>query len=126
MDIADYTAFFHDGSLRDIWSKENNIFLILESAEINPHEIKEPEILSKSNRLTGCLCLIHVKLIKENDHILKETLKKRYQDGEILEFEIKNKRILLLIEWRDPSIDFFTQEVSEIQIEAEKVYWENK
>ena len=73
MDIVNYTAFFHDGSLRDIWSKENNIFLILESAEINPNEIEDVKILSKSNTLFGKLHLKNVISIKLNSKSIKQS-----------------------------------------------------
>ena len=52
---------------------ENNIFLILESAEINPNEIEDVKILSKSNTLFGKLHLKNVISIKLNSKSIKQS-----------------------------------------------------
>ena len=125
MDIANYTAFFHDGSLRDIWSTENNIFLILESAEINPNEIEDVKILSKSNTLFGKLHLKNIKSIKLNRKVYTGVFHKFYDDGEILDFEVYPNEIFLLIEWSNFPPKPKTNDVSRIEIETDEIYWEN-
>ena len=51
--ISKYTAYFHDGSLVAIEYGKNNteLTLTLESAEVDPEDIKDPIPLSKDDRI---------------------------------------------------------------------------
>ena len=125
MNIEKYTGYFHDGSLLGIDTTGKDITFSLESAEIDPVEIENVKILSKSNTLFGKLHLKNVKSIKLNRKPYIGVLHKFYDDGEILDFEILPTGIFLLIEWTNFPPKPRINEVSRIEVEAEEVYWEN-
>ena len=124
MDITQYTGYFHDGTLINIEHIGNELNLFLESAEINPIEISDHLVLSKFNTLKGKLHIINVKKILIGNNEWKGKFNMKYQEGDILDLNIFEKKVHLLIEWRDPSFNLFTNEVSKIEIEAEKIDWE--
>ena len=125
MDIKKYTGYFHDGGFIGMKKKENDIELFLQSCEISPDEPIDKKILSQANTLRGKLCLIGVKWIKVDNKEDKEIPWKKYDDGEILDLEIDNNKVFLLIEWTNFPPKLRTNDVGKIEIEAEKVYWEN-
>ena len=55
MDISKYTAFFHDGAIRDIDHKHNKMELSMESAEMDKDDVKENIPLSKYDTIQGKL-----------------------------------------------------------------------
>lgn len=125
MDISRYTAFFHDGSLREIVHKDDKIELLMSSAETDEEDLKESIELSEDKRITGKLYIEGVKSITIDDNLLQEPLKKEYDDGEIINFNIIGNIVRLAIQWDNypprPKIDVF----SVITIVGRKVYWEN-
>jgi len=127
MNIEKYTGYFHDGGLIGIKRKKNNMELFLRSCEISSDEPIDRKILSEDNALKGKLCLEGVKWIKVAGKENAEIPWKDYDDGEILDLEIDNNKVFLLIEWKNwpPKPRLRTNDVSKIEIEAEKVYWEN-
>lgn len=127
MNIEKYTGYFHDGGLIGVKRKENNMELFLRSCEISSDEPIDRRILSKDNALKGKLCLEGVKWIKVAGKESAEIPWKDYDDGEILDLEIDDNKVFLLIEWKNwpPKPHLRTNDVSKIEIEAEKIYWEN-
>jgi hypothetical protein len=127
MNIEKYTGYFHDGGLIGVKRKENNIELFLRSCEISLDEPIDRKILSEDNALKGKLCLEGVKWIKVANNENAEIPWKDYDDGEILDLEIDGNKVFLLIEWKNwpPKPSVRTNDVSKIEIEAEKIYWEN-
>jgi hypothetical protein len=111
---------------------EDEIVLSMESAEIDEEEIKDyiaPSkvdiILSKDDRIRGKLHIAEVKNIKINDKAFSGILKKMYDYAGIFDFEIKKNTVELSIKWGTYSFDPNFNEFSVIEIEAEKIYWEN-
>jgi hypothetical protein len=125
MDIKEYTGYFHDGGFIGAKRKEKNIELFLRSCEISPDEPIDRKILSKDNALKGKLCLTGVKWVKVDDKENKEMPWKEYDDGEILDLKIDNNKVFLLIEWTNFPPKTRVTDVGTIEIEAEKIYWEN-
>ncbi len=125
MDINKYTGYFHDGTLIGINHLGNNIEFLLESSQIGVDEFFDREVLSDSFTLKGKLHVTNIKDIKINNISTKNILRKEYDDGEILDLEIHNNKILLLIEWTDYPPKNRITDVSKIEIEADKIYWEN-
>jgi len=125
MNISNYTAFFHDGSLLEIKHENDKIILSMSSAEMDEEDLKEPIELSNNDRIVGKLHIEGVKNIIVDDERLEESLQKEYDDGQIFHFEIVNNKVNLEIIWGNyppnPEVDVF----SEIAIEGEKIYWEN-
>jgi len=125
LDISKYTAYFHDGSIIDINSQINDLIISLESAELDPLEIGDSKLITKSNTIFGKLHLKNVKKLKLDNKPYLETLRKNYDSGEILDLEISPNRVFLLVEWTNfppKAREFVT---NTIEIEAEKVEWEN-
>ena len=125
MDIKKCTGYFHDGTLIGIYQKKNSLELFLESCQITSGEFVDEKILSKAGTLKGKLCLTGIKNIKVGDKEYTGILRKEYDDGEILHLEIGNNKVLLLVEWKNFPPKPRIRDVGKIEIEAEKIYWEN-
>jgi hypothetical protein len=125
LDITPYTGYFHDGSILDIEHQEDNTIFSLESAEIDPFEIMNVEILSKSNTLFGKLHLKGIRIIQNSDEASKAVIHKIYDSGEILDLEIYPNRVFLLIQWWNFPPKPRDNDVTTIELEAEEIYWEN-
>lgn len=125
MNIAEYTGYFHDGILIDINCQEKNITLTLESSEIIRNDLPLQLKFSEESTLRGKLHLYNISKALINGKPTNNHISMEYQEGDILNLKIFPHKIFLLIEWRDPSIDFLENCVSKIEIEAEKITWEN-
>jgi len=125
MDISNYTAFFHDGSLSKIIHQKNKLILNMQSAEIAIEELPGNIALSSDDRIKGKLHIINVENIEINEKILSDRWKMQFDKGRIFDFEIKGKIIELDIKWVNypphPNIEDF----STIKIKADQVWWEN-
>ena len=95
------------------------------SAEIIPEYMLENMPPLNKKRITGKLYLEGVKKIKINKKLFSNTLKKTYDSGSILDFEILDHKIILGIEWTNYPPRPRKSDFSTIEIEAEKIYWEN-
>ncbi len=125
MNLSKYTGYFHDGGLIGVKKTEKNMELFLRSCEISSDEPIDRKILSQDNALKGKLCLTGVKWVKVDDKEDKEIPWKEYDDGEILRLRINNNKVFLLIEWTNFPPKTRVNDVSTIEIEAEKIRWEN-
>ncbi len=95
------------------------------SAEIIPeHKIEDIPPLNK-NRITGKLCIDGIRQIKINKRPFTGVLKKTYDSGSILDFEVFSHKVVLGIEWTDYPPNPRKSDFSTIEIEAEKIHWEN-
>ena len=125
MNIAEYLSCFHDGNLIDIKHSHNHIEFTLESSVIEERNVEGELILSKRKTIKGRLHLLNVQRVKINNELFNKILSKDYDDGEILDLEITDHKMLLLIEWKSFSSKSRINDVSKIEVEAEKIYWEN-
>ena len=125
MDISKYIDYFHDGSLIDFKHLGNNIEISMISAEIIPEHMLESMPPLKEKRITGKLYLEGVKKIKINKELFIDNLKKTYDSGSILDFEVSKHKVTLGIEWIDYPPKPRKSDFSTIEIEAEKIRWEN-
>lgn len=125
MDISKYIDYFHDGSLINFKHFDDKIEISMISAEIIPEHMLENMPPLKNKRITGKLHLEGVKKIKINKEPFIGNLKKTYDDGSILDFEIPDHKIFLGIEWTDYPPKPRKSHFSTIEIEAEKIWWEN-
>jgi hypothetical protein len=125
LNIAKYADYFHDGSLNNIKHIGNKIEISMLSAEIIPeHMIENMPSLNK-NRIVGKLHLEGVKSIEVNKESFTGTLRKMYDSGSVLDFEIFDHKVFLGIEWTDYPPKPRKSDFSAIEIEAEKIRWEN-
>ncbi len=124
MNISYYD--FHDGYLIDFKHDKDGLEISMESAQIDPDDLKDCIQLSKHRTLKGKLHINFIKEFKINDDLFLGEFKKPHDDGEIFEFDIKNNIVRLTVIWMDHSPKpsetkfWYTYEIS-----AEKIYWEN-
>lgn len=124
MNISKYD--FHDGYLIDMKQINNNIEIVMESAEIWEEDLQDNIIVSEHNTIKGKLHLEKIKNLKINDKIVNEVFVKKYDRGDIFSFDIEGNTATLVLSWENchphpyERTDFFT-----IEIEAEKIWWEN-
>lgn len=125
--IEDYASYFHDGSIRDIRHWKNVMVLSMESAQLRQEWNNDGIILSKRETLTGKLHIKGINIIKQNEIVFPNILKKMdsFEKASIYRFDIKGNKILLLFWW----IKYFPareeSDMFEYEINAEEVYWEN-
>lgn len=124
MDIQKYSSFFHDGTIISIFHHKNSIEILMESAEILPEWNMFHISLSRHQTITGILRLEEINIILINGSPVTE-LKMPYDDGEILHFRFKEKKVDLLIKWRNFLPKIQVDSVDHIIIEANKIEWDN-
>ena len=124
MDIAKYTDFFHDGYVNNISHIGNDISFSLESSVLeDSDEIADKHLLSASNSFKGVLKLSNIRDFKLGDKKYEGVFHMQYDDGDILNLEIRGNKVFLLVEWKNfPPKDSNT-DVSKMEIEAEKIEW---
>lgn len=125
MNLKNYTSFFHDGSIIAISHTGNEMVLSMESAEMDEEDLKDDIILSKNDRIRGKLHILGIKGIKENGRSYRDTLKMKYEDAEIFHFELNQNKAEFQIKWGSYPPKPYMDDFSTIEIEAEKIWWEN-
>ena len=125
MDISNYTAFFHDGSLSKIIHQKNELILSMQSAEIALEELPGNIALSSDDRIKGKLHIVDVENIEINEKSSSNKWEMQFDKGRIFDFEIKGKIIELDIEWVNYPPRLNVTDFSTIKIKAEKIWWEN-
>lgn len=123
--ISQYTSFFHDGSIMNIEHLGSNLIFTMGSAEIDREDLKDNIILSSNDRIKGKLHIEKVKTIVINDQLFLGILKQEYDDGEILHLTIKKHFVEITVQWIDFPPKLEKEVFSIIQVQAEKIYWEN-
>lgn len=124
MDIAKYADYFHDGYVNNISHIGNNISFSLESSVIeNLDEIADKNFLSDSHTFKGILKACNIKNFKLGNKKYEGVFQMQYDDGNILDLEIKDNKIFLLVEWKNFPPKVRKTDVSKIEIEAEKIQW---
>jgi hypothetical protein len=125
MDISEYAAFFHDGSIMDILHIGDKIEFFMVSAEMDEDDLKDDIVLSKDDSIQGKLHVEGIKnIIVDKQPFLREITKK-YDKGRVFDFEIEKSVIELSIIWVNFPPKLEVNEFSVIKIEAEKIWWEN-
>jgi hypothetical protein len=104
---------------------DTELALTMESAEVDPEDIKDSIPLSSGDRIKGKLYFTRIKSIYINDKKLTTSLKMNYDDGEILHLKIKDNKVVLDITWTNYPPKARTNDFSTISIYAEEVHWEN-
>lgn len=125
MNIANYTSYFHDGSIIDIYHDQSIVILFMESAEISPEENLDNLALSERLTIKGKLHLEGVCLITENEKQISVSLKMLYDSASILHLKIEGTTVSLDLEWVNfpphPNVTTY----SFYTINAKKIWWEN-
>jgi hypothetical protein len=120
-----YASYFHDGSLINIKQIENSIEILMSSAEMDPKDMLDNIPLANDNSIKGKLHLENVINIKVSDNVEINDLLRIYDDGTILDFELKDNMIELGILWTNFRPKSPTNDFSIIKIVAKKIWWEN-
>jgi hypothetical protein len=127
MNLKNYTGYFHDGSINAIDHSGNSMILSMESAEMFEEDIVDDVILSKVNGMNLICIKLHIegiKSIKENDEPYSGSLELKSDYAEIFHLNISENKVELQIIWgfySNPEKEDF----SSLEIEAEKIWWEN-
>jgi hypothetical protein len=125
MDLSKYSGYFHDGNLVSFKHIGNKLEISMQSAEIDPEDMIQNMPPLNKNKITGKLYLDGVEKIIINHEPFTGVLKKQYDGGSVLDFEISEHKIFLGIEWTDYPPKPRKSDFSAIEIEAESIYWEN-
>ena len=125
MNIAEYSSYFHDGSVIDIVQNENEITISMESAEVSADELKEPLLLSANSTIKGKLHLKGIKNINVGNQRFLGRLKMLYDSGGILHFKLIDNIVKLDLDWVNYPPHPDVTAYSFYEIEAEKIWWEN-
>jgi hypothetical protein len=125
--ISKYAGYFHDGAIREIQHDQNSVIISMESAQILSEWDWNRQIapLSKRDTISGKLHLDNVKSIKENDTPFHKTLTMIYDHGDLFDLEIEKNIVKILITWEQYFTKMDRTDMFIIEIEAEKIYWEN-
>ena len=81
--------------------------------------------LSNRGTIMGKLHLQGIEKIKVGNSEFCGQLERFHDEGEILDLRIQSNKISLLVEWTDFPPKERATDVSKIEIEAEKMWWEN-
>ena len=100
MQISKYSSFFHDGEILDIKHAENNVEILMRSAEIDPDEMKDNIRLSPGNFIKGKLHIQGIKKIKINDKPFYGIITKTYNDNDLLHLKILKNTVFIEVGWR--------------------------
>jgi len=128
MDIAKYDGYFHDGLIYNIDHHKNEVIITMESSEITDNDIEQQIALSKHHTIAGKLHIENIKTIDIDERLFQERLYKIYDYGEIFYLDIKKKHVTIEVTWvnlADKNIETGETDLITIDIEAEKIWWEN-
>ncbi len=125
MDISKYQDFFHDGTLLDFNHQGTSIEVSMISADIIPEHMLEDMPPLDDKNIKGKLYIEGVKKIEINGKAFDGFLKITHDDGEILDFEVYDRNVILGIEWMNYPPKPRDLDFSLINITAEKIRWEN-
>ena len=126
MNIIDYASYFHDGIVHDIKHEGDKLEISMESAELLPEWNENNIVISERNTICGNLHLEKISKIMMDEKLFEEPITKNYDDGNIYHFAICENKLLLEMSWENyPPKPREETDVFTIQIEAEKIYWEN-
>lgn len=126
MSIEKNTGYFHDGSIIEIKHEDSSMQISMESAQVDRKDLLEPIALSARSTIKGILHIEGITRILENDLPYKgQYLMKTYYSN-ILNFIYSSEQIELMISWYTIPFNVETRDFSILQINAKKIYWENK
>jgi len=125
MNIQKYLDDFHDGALIDMQQHQDEITFSVESAEMDPSDMKDGIQLSERKTIKGKLHLKRIKSIKINGTPFTDTLKKTYDSGAIVDLLIIENKFEIAVSWVNFPPKPRVYDFSTIQIEAEIMWWEN-
>ena len=124
MDIAKYTDYFHDGYVNSISHIQNNLFFFLESSVVEDiNQIEDKELLSSCNTFKGILKIFNIKKFYLGGKLYKGLFRMKYDDGDILDFEVNGNRVFFLIEWKNFPPKARETDINKIEIEADRIKW---
>lgn len=104
--------------------QEITYLFFLESSVIEDlDEIAGKRFLSNSNAFKWILKVCDIKNFKLDNKKYGGVFQMQYDDGNILDLEIKGNKIFLLVEWKNFPPKVRKADVSKIEIEAEKIQW---
>lgn len=125
MNISNYQAFFHDGSLQTIQHTNDKIIFTLLTAEMDEEDTKNDIILSPDDRIVGRLYIEKIKSIIVDDKPFNGLLTKTHDSADIFDLDIQKHGIKISIIWSNHPPKSEDEDFSVIEVHGEKIYWEN-
>ena len=122
MDIGRYTSYFHDGEILDITHTNNNIEMVLKSAEVDVTSVTDI-ILSADNRIKGKLHIVGADFILNNVVKCNGKMKLIFPDNDLLHLKIHKNVVFCEVGWRGGSLG--QNDFSDLEIHATSIWWEN-
>ncbi len=125
MNIQDHCSLFHDGTILDIRHVNDEIIVTMESSEASEEDLISDEELSLDYRIKGRLHIDGVKQFIENEKVSTTPFQMKYEDAEIYRFRMTLDSVKFNIAWNTMPPTSPIKDFSVIEIQAEKIWWEN-
>lgn len=125
--LSQYAGYFHDGSIHDIMHYKDSLVISIESAQLLPEWYwdRKKLPLSKRDTISGKLYFVHVNSLKQDDKPSHEAFKMVYEGCEVFDIKIEVHKIKMLVTWEQYLPKRERTDMVCIEIEADKIYWEN-
>jgi|688.fasta_scaffold279880_2 hypothetical protein len=123
-DIKIISKYLHDATFINVIQTKSKIEISIESVQLKSDWNKDNIELSNIKTIRGKLHVEEIKKIVINGKQV-QILKKEYDSGEILDFEVLQNGFFMLVEWINYPPKIVNRTTDSIIIEASKIYWEN-
>lgn len=123
MDIAKYTAYFHDGDLVDIIQKGDSIEFLLISAELPENLHCEIPMTHQDRLIRGILRVSEVIEISINGKTITGPLRMKYDEGDLFDFEIKEGVVEFVIIWSNFRPRLIEKGTDTIKVQGKGMQW---
>lgn len=120
--LSPLQSYFHDGSILDIKHQASNLYILMESAEVDPDMVFLP--LSKENYLKGILSFKNINKLTIDAKPIQSTLFMKGDWAEIYTLEVHKNSIKIWIDWMSELDLEAQQNISELNIDANCIQWE--
>jgi hypothetical protein len=99
--------------------------IVMESAEMHEEDIVDDLILSKDDRILGCLHIEGIKNITEDDKETTTKIEMKFPDAEIFRFRLGSNSVKFHILWFTIPANSGVNDYSDLEITADRIWWEN-
>ncbi len=123
--IKKYLHEFHDGALLNIEHAGHTYIFTLESAEMDPLDMKDVIILSQRGTIKGKLHIENIEHVKVNELTFQHELNMQYDYGSIFDLNIQNNIIEIQVSWRNSPQKPYVNDFSTIVLKSKNIWWEN-
>lgn len=117
------SAFFHDGTIDHFENTHREIYMWMESAELELEWVKKFQVkVNRDMRIKGVLHLINVRGVTINGIAFNE-YNPRYEISDILHLYVSKNQISMFVCWKNRSLVDKSEAWQKVIIEADKIFW---